>query len=484
MLRRLPSPFVIFVTALALLFGVVVAARGLVDSDYYWHVTAGRLVAQHGVLSVDPFSFTWAGQPWTMHEWLGELLIYWLVSAAGVLITTFAFGVISIGGPLIVAWALHRRGVPMRALALPLVLVAYIFTAYATVRPQAISWLFLAILLATLLNLRPEQRWRPLLLVPFFVLWANLHGLYVVGGGVLALYVLFTLLGHTPMAVARGRLAVVLGLSFLASMLTPAGPAGLLYPLRYVGAGDWGLAHIVEWQSPNFHDLTQLGLLVLIAAVLLNGMRATPSWLRAVTVIALAGALLATRNAPLAALLSLPTLALGMADRWPSRARARPMPERVQLGRRVMELAVAAVVVVAAVVIIPRLPAVADASDVAAHFPVTAIDDLAHAHPDARVLAEYGWGGYVIYRLYDAGGRVFVDGRNDMYSERILDDYSSIRAADPNWQALVEKYDVQAILFPPGAPIVRAAAAAGWCEIDRSGVAVLLLPTCFQRLAG
>src|SRR6185437_729591 len=95
-----------------------------------------------------------------------------------------------------------------------------------------------------------------------------------------------------------------------------------------------------------------------------------------------------------------------------------------------------------------------------------------------RVLAEYGWGGYEIHRLYDSGGRVFVDGRNDMYSEQILNDYSHIRNADDGWQALLDRYGVQAILLPPGAPLVTAADDAGWCEAYRDEVAVLLRPTC------
>ena len=128
--------------------------------------------------------------------------------------------------------------------------------------------------------MRPEHRWRPWLAVPLFIVWANVHGLYVIGLGVLGVYVLFTLLGRTPMASRRWEIAGVLLAAFVASSLTPAGPAGLLYPLRYVDAGDWGLRHIAEWQSPNFHDPVQLGLLALIVALLLNGMRATPGLAR------------------------------------------------------------------------------------------------------------------------------------------------------------------------------------------------------------
>ena len=60
------------------------ATKGVQDPDFFWHVTAGQLLVQTGhVPSVDPFSFTWLGKPWTPHEWLSEVLIYWLVSGLG-----------------------------------------------------------------------------------------------------------------------------------------------------------------------------------------------------------------------------------------------------------------------------------------------------------------------------------------------------------------------------------------------------------------
>jgi hypothetical protein len=475
-LARLPSPFAIFAITVAGLFGILTAARGLADSDYYWHITAGRLVAERGVLSTDPFSYTWGGQPWAMHEWLGELIMYWLVGAAGAGVATFMFGVISVSGVLVLAWTLRRMGVAMLPIALATGLVVALYASYATIRPQAFSWLFLGILISGLLAARPEHRWRPWLAVPLFILWANVHGLYVIGLGVLGVYVVFTLLGRTPMAPRRWETAGALIAAFVASSLTPAGPAGLLYPLRYVDPGDWGLRHIAEWQSPNFHDPVQFGLLALIAALLLNGMRATPAWLAVVAACGVIGALLATRNVPLAALLALPTLALGLGDRLP--AREGPRAPRVQRVRRLMELGMAAAVLAAAMVIVPRVPALAGDRIVLRAFPVAAVDRLVEIDPDARVLAEYGWGGYVIHRLFDSGGRVFVDGRNDMYDEQILEDYSSIRAAAVGWEELLASYGADAILMPPEAAVVGAAQDAGWCEVHRDDLAVLLVPDC------
>jgi hypothetical protein len=110
-------------------------------------------------------------------------------------------------------------------------------------------------------------------------------------------------------------------------------------------------------------------------------------------------------------------------------------------------------------------------------YPVAAIDRLAVVDASARVLAEYGWGGYVIYRLYDHGGRVFVDGRNDLYPQELLDQYTAARNADPGWQQILRRYDVQAILFKPDATLVKGPAqTAGWCETYRDEEQVLLQP--------
>ena len=474
---RIPSPFAIYAFTAGGVFGILSTARGLVDSDYYWHITAGRLVAEQGVLTTDPFSYTWVGQPWVMHEWLGELLMYWWVSGLGIGVAAFLFGVVSICGPLVLAWTLSRRGVALLPLTLATSLVVYLFASYATIRPQAISWLFLGVLLAGLITLRPEHSWRPWLAIPLFAVWANVHGLYVIGLGVVGLYVVFTVLGRTPMAPRRREMAALVVAAFGASMLTPAGPAGLLYPLRYVESGDWGLRHISEWQSPDFHDPAQLGLLVLIAAILLNGMRATPGWLAAMATCGLAGALLATRNVPLAGLLALPTLSLGLNDRLHRPTVTRP--PRVRLIRRAMEMTVAGLILAVTVIVVPGLPAVAGHVVIPRTFPVAAVDRLETLAPDARVFAEYQWGGYVINRLYDKGARVFVDGRNDMYDERILEDFASVRNAEAGWEGLLAEYGADAILLPPDVPLVEGPAQEiGWCEAYRDEVAVLLLREC------
>ena len=473
---RLPSPYLLAAIVVATLLGLVSATRGLVDADAYWHLTAGRLFVESGqVPQVDPFSFTWAGQPWTTHEWLGEVLLYLTTNVLGVGVAAFLFGVAAAAGPLLVGSAVQRRDESAGPAIVAVALAVVVLLPYVTLRPQVLSWLFLGLLLATLIRLEPDEPWRALLLAPLFLVWANVHGLYVVGLGVLGLWTVATVIGRTSMAPARRTVAAAFVLCLAATMVTPAGPAGLLYPLRYIEPGDWGLAHIAEWQSPDFRDPRSIGLLLVLATLVVTVAARQAGWLRLTVVAAVVGALLAVRNAPILAVAAIPSIVAGLRSRWPA---SRPSSPATATSRRVLEIGLAAILVVVAAFAIPGIRTLRGETAIAASFPVGAVDTLQQRQPDANVLAEYQWGGYLIYRLHDEGGRVFVDGRNDMYDQQILDDYLRIRNAADGWEELVRDYGVEAIILPPEAAVVSAATASDWCLAYEDAVAVLILPSC------
>lgn len=441
--------------------------RGLNDADLFWHLLNGeQLIATGAPVTADPFSFTYPGGARVPHEWLSEGAMYLAIQGIGPdwSLALFAAAVPLSFGAL--GGALLRHGAKPLAIVAGMVLPALVAFPYLSVRPQVISWAFLALLLGFLLWLDvPRRRW-VLLVVPLFVLWANAHALYAVGLALLGWFTLWTLVGRSHLAAARRWVAAALGLSIAGSALTPSGIRGVLYPLRFYNGGDWGLANIPEWASPNFHDAVQLPLLLLIIALALVPKARVPGWLLGLAVIGVVMALLANRNAPVAAIFAAPALVLGVSDALPERAHRRDG------GRRAVEIVATGLFLLGGAYV-----AVSNAGGIRLdRFPVAAVDVLETRKPDARVLAEYGWGGYVAYRLHDAGGAVFVDGRNDMYPERILYDYVAIRDADDGWQRLADQYDVEVILLKPEEPLVRGVAQInGWCEEYRDSKQVLLI---------
>jgi hypothetical protein len=455
--------------------------KGPWDPDYYWHVKTGELIAGGEFPRTDPFSFTWAGQPWTLHEWLSELITFQLVDAVGYMGALVVFALLPGIAIAILAFALERRGLRTLAIVAATSLAALVMIPYASIRPQEVSWVFFAALMALLLHLDPARRRWILALVPTFVLWANMHGLWVIGLAVLLVYTILTLVGLTPMAGARRWTLAMVPLAMLGAVFTPEGPSLLLYPLRYVDAGDWGMANITEWQSPDFHDPAHWPFLVFMGAAAVFARWRVPWWVSLLCYMGIVMTLLALRNGAVAAIIGTPAIAIGIDSAlrdW--RPEPRQHSAHVARQRRLLELTTAAVVAVAGFLIfMPRDPAAAVDESLERELPVQGVELLQERQPDARVLAWYGWGGYVGNLMYDDGGRVFVDGRNDMYDQSILEDYNRVRGADEGWQEIVDRYDVDALLFPPDEPITKGPAeSAGWCQAFRDDNEVVYLRSC------
>ena len=187
--RWLPSPVALFVVTLGVLLFAVFLAKGPWDSDFYWHVTTGELIANGQFPRIDPFSFTWLGMPWTLHEWLGELVLYGLVDGLGYMRAVLVYALVTPVAMAILAFALHRYGLRTTAVAIAVSMSSIVVVAYATIRPQAVSWIMFAILVGGLMHLRVDRKRWVLALVPLFIVWANLHGLWAVGLLVLVAYV-------------------------------------------------------------------------------------------------------------------------------------------------------------------------------------------------------------------------------------------------------------------------------------------------------
>ncbi|HEX2221759.1 MAG TPA: hypothetical protein VHK06_04475, partial [Candidatus Limnocylindria bacterium] len=447
--------------------------HGPTDPDFYWHVTVGREIVESGALPThDSYSFTRAGAPWIAEQWLGEVLIAAVV-ALGIAPALIVFGSISALGLAMLAMALRSRGVRTAAIIAALMPAVWLIGLYVTLRPQVVSWSLLAAVVALLVWLRPEARAASLAIPIVFAIWVNIHGLYLVGLAVAVTYLAFTVLRATPMYGARRWIAGVGVATAIACLLSPYGPAVVAYLFSFADVGDWGMRNLLEWQSPDFHDPALLPLLALIVAVVLLGRRHTDGWIAVCAYFGVVLALYAVRNAPVAGILAVPLLAMELDARIPNRpsmlSQARP--------RAWLDCAAGLTIGVAALGI--GLATARPAEAVATRFPVDAARVLRATDRDARVLAHYGWGGYVIHELHASGARVFVDGRNHLYGDALLEEYGAIIGAAPGWSELVHRYGVEALLIRTDQPLARGPAVeAGWCEAYRDDMEVLLLPAC------
>jgi hypothetical protein len=97
-------------------------------------------------------------------------------------------------------------------------------------------------------------------------------------------------------------------------------------------------------------------------------------------------------------------------------------------------------------------------------YPQTAVDWIAANHPDGNLYNTYGWGGYLIWRLYPEYP-VYIDGRADVYGDEFIYDYLRIYSGQPSWEEKLEATGVRLVLIEPESGLANALRQDGDWEI-------------------
>jgi hypothetical protein len=479
----------IFVAVLGLgLFAL--AARGVADPDVWWHLRTGQLIIQnHQVFHADPYSFTRFGQPWINHEWLSEIVMYGVYRLAG-------WGGLIVGFAAIIA--VSSLLVYLRCPGRPY--VAGVFTVWGAaasapiwgVRPQMFSLLLASIFLLLLerSDKHPGVLWWT---APLTLLWVNLHGAYVIGIGLMILFLVGNLLevafglGDWTQTAAHLRMLALALLACLAVVpLNPNGMRMYWYPLETLHSSAIQ-KYVDEWFSPNFHQAKELPflcmLLVTFLALGLSSRRLrTRELLLLLATIWLA--LHSVRHIPIFVLIAVPILSGSTQALMEQRAtswfgsRASYPQSRRMLANAIILAAFALFTIVRVRTVIRQ-----QAETEAQHFPAAAVSFLARQRPPSPILNNYNWGGYLIGKLYPEY-RVFIDGRTDLYGDSFMDDFYATYHLTNDWKGPIQQWQIRTIMLPPDAPLMTALRSrAGWKEVYADSQAVILTqePTADDR---
>ena len=426
--------------ALAVFALAAFAPAVLNDGDTWSHVATGDWILQHGAIPrADPFSYTFAGAPWTAHEWLSETLFALCFRVAGWSGVTLLTGAAAGVAIFVMAQRAARdlSGVPLIAVT---ALAASLLAPGLLARPHVLALPALAVWGAGLLAARDRNQAPSLALVPVMTLWANLHGGFVVGLALIAPFALEAWLTAPRLrrtSVIRDW-SVFAAASLAAALLTPFGVEGLAFPFKLMAVAH--LADIGEWRPETFAhpgpmEIAMLGLLALALARPFRMPLARAALLVGLVHLALQH----SRHETLLAILAPMLLATPIAGALG----AAPAP---QAGRPARWPLVAAAVAAALALAGARLALPIARAD-AATAPMAALDAVPAALRERPVLNDYAFGGYLIW----AKLRPFIDGRADMYGDAFLGLYERIAAGDPEaLEASLKRYDVAWTVFAPG----------------------------------
>ena len=483
----LPSALDVFF--ITLLFGLSCGALGrllLRDADIGWHIRNGQQILHtHAVPRTDPFSSSMSGKAWYAWEWLYDLLIAIIHQVFGLNgVVFYSAAIIAVTFVLTLYLALRRGG------SLPVTLFLLILSLAASAvhflaRPHVVSWLLTVIwfdLLDSAAHKSGVKRDNRLYWLPgIMVLWVNLHGGFVLGFGLLAVYLIGGGIEYYARREERAErkewlrhLGGVAGLSFAASFLNPYGYQLHLHVYRYL-SDRFLIDRISEFLSPDFHGAAQqcFAVLILITIVALASARRMPSPTRLLVVLFAAyGGFYATRNLPTSSLLITLVIAPVISDTLVEAgrntnvtswlrglfSRAHSFSERV--GKLELKLQGHLWLVL---VFVLGLWACAHQGRIgstqfinayfdAKRFPVEAAEVIAQRGIREPVFSLDYWGGYLIYRLYPQT-KVVVDDRHDFYGDQFIKDYLRVVLAQPGWNEVLEKLHVEWALVPAESPL-------------------------------
>jgi hypothetical protein len=387
------------------------------DPDLWGHTRFGLDVLHDRALpDADPYSFT-QDKPQIYHEWAGAVLLaaaYSLGGSAGIVLLKMALGI-----AIFLAFKDRLQALsPVRACLVTALIAWNVLPLTAFARPQL--WTLLGLLLLVRLLDSGRYLWVP----PLFAAWANLHGGWVMGLGVLGTWCVATVMErwartrHVPVPIALLPVA-----AFLATVATPYGWRLWRFVAETVRLDrsditDWQPL-FKQWELAQVPIAITLGLLVTVS--LRRRTRPPIPWLMVCAVL-IYGSIRISRVAfvamPAILLITLPSL-----TRWSPRRNAPSNPShRFASLVAIVPLGVAAIVT--ARVVAPAFdcvwikgPWVADAA---------AVPVLRGGVDGGRIVTWFDWGEYALWHL---GPRlkVSMDGRREtIYSPHMLAIHHSI----------------------------------------------------------
>ncbi|NLG28031.1 MAG: hypothetical protein GX557_08975 [Chloroflexi bacterium] len=430
---------IVFLVASLLVFALV---RATPDPDLWGHLRFGLdSLGSRSLAEVDPYSYTTAGQRWINHEWLSEVLLAlaWRAGgAAGMIVLKALVGLVTF---FLLSFRLYRLGIPPVRLASILLASLFVLLSsfIAVLRPQMYTFLLFAVTLLIVCRAEEgEYGW--LWATPaVFAAWANLHGGFLAGLGIVLTWALVHLVQH-PRAWRR-----IVPPTFLAVLGTLANPYGVQLWLFLLRTATVKRPEITEWQPMELVSVIG-AIYVLVLCMAAVGWVWTRRPRRpALVVVFLISALLpwtAVRHLPLFTIATAALAGEHIGSAWdrflPDKSGTRPPP---------VLLSSLSYVAGIMLLVASTLHLLSDARlRYGADYPVAAVQLLKSTGAPGNLAVHFNWGEYALWHL---GPRikVSVDGRREtVYSEAVYQANLNFTHGVKDWMALLRDYPTDVAL--------------------------------------
>ena len=202
-LRKYPLAAYLFKFGLIFTLFWIVAYYSL-DPDFGWHLQSGNYILKNWIPSHDIFTYTARNFRWINIEWLNDVFVSIFYKLGGYLLLSIIFACI---------WTASLAIACFRTRMWILLLASLSLLPFVGIRPIAWTMLALAILIK-LINQKTKLSY--LLIFLLFLIWANLHGGFVIG---------FLVILIAAIQQKNPKLLILLLACFAVSLVNPYGAA-------------------------------------------------------------------------------------------------------------------------------------------------------------------------------------------------------------------------------------------------------------------
>jgi hypothetical protein len=473
---------------LVFLGGLLFLLRPIGDPDFWWHIKTGQLIHQEQQIPYfDTFSFTANGKTWIAHEWLSEVILYLTYRIGGIPLTQIIFALFTlVAFGLSIARTNNRTNLYSMGCATLLGLI--LSTPVLWARPQIFSLLYFSIFLFLLNLFLKNEKIKYIIPLPFLmVLWVNQHGAFIVGLGLICIFIFGLMIdklrtGSKEVTLFKRLfprqiivLCFLLFVCLLSSLINPNGIKMLVYP--FITINDPSLqAFNQEWASPNFHERTWIPLAVMIMSLIGFGPKAKKE-ISSVNIILCVIfcylALMAVKQVAFFAIVSIPVLSDLLTEVF-------PFKEKVQKSRvPVLVISILSIAGLLTFGVYELIHLEKKQTELMTRtLPINSVQFIKDEGITGKIFNSYNWGGYLIWNLYPQT-RVYIDGRCDMYGANFVTRYVDVYTTKPGWQKALLTDGIEYVLIEPNTYLAYALYdSAEWRSVFSDNVSVL-----FERIA-
>jgi len=473
-------------------FVFTVSCHILTNFDIWWHLRAGKYIFEnHRIPHQDIFSYTARGRPWIDLHWLFQVLsfsIYEFLGVNGLIIMRVV--VLLFAFIFLFQTGYRRSNFVISVLCfIPGILAA---SSRFLTRPEIFTLLFVAIYLFILHKYKYENKNYVWILPILQVLWVNMHGLFILGIGIVFAYLFgeavswkagFSFLQNNEFNIREKRyhkLLLVGVLMIVACFINPYGLKGALFP--FVLFTRIGTSTNIYAQSiseflrpfsvhPTTYNIFYYKIIVILSVItfLVNIKRTQLS--RVLIYIAfLYLSLLARRNIAIFVFAALPFMVANLNEtlsflRLKERSKMKFLPaadfrsSRVQSAFRSWTAIVLILFMSWSIWNIAlnkrylqmKVPGRWGFGVNELYYPRRACDFLEENGISGPIFNSLGAGGYLIWRLYPTR-KVFIDGRLEVYDSKHYALYQRTLSNEEMWKQVVNHYDINCAILSHSLP--------------------------------